>query len=141
MEVAPRPRFRWPHHAELASLRTVREGLRSSHLVGDPESTLRTNELGEGYGRRGAVLPAGTLLVVSHQHEGGLLHFAMKRPPRASGAGDPVRPAPWEYTVVDDAGWIVESGRIPSCVRCHEEAPADEVFGPGSSLHTGAPPP
>lgn len=125
----PRPRVRWPHHGALGSLRTVREGLRSSHLVGEPESTIRTNSLGEAYGRRGAVLPAGALLVVSHQHQGGLLHFAMERP-----AGDPASPGPWEYAVVDDAGWIVERGRIPSCVRCHQEAPADEVFGPGGAL-------
>lgn len=40
-------------------------------------------------------------------------------------------PAPrWEYAVIDETSHVLEQGRIATCVRCHEEAPRDEVFGP-----------
>jgi hypothetical protein len=115
------PRARWPHAAALDRLRVVRDAVRSSHLVGEPTATIRVNDAADAYGRAGTVLPAGALLVVSHEVDAGPLHFAMER--AAEGA-------PWEYAVVDVEGWILARGRIATCVRCHEEAPRDEVFGP-----------
>src|SRR5690606_11845014 len=125
--IAPPPRVRWAHAGGLGSLQVVREGVRSSHLVGEPTATFRVGGAAAAYGRPGPRLPGASLLVVSHDVEDGPLHFAMERSDEA---------APWTYAVVDRDGWIVEAGRIPSCVRCHQEAPGDEIFGPPA-----APPP
>ncbi len=126
---APRPRVRWDHVDALLSLRIAREAMRSSHFVGEPEATIRANEIAARYGRPGPPLPGGSLIVVTHERQEGIVHFAMARP--AAPAGQPAR---WDYAVIDAAGWVVESGRIPLCVRCHEEAPGDELFGPGATL-------
>lgn len=108
-------------------MRIVRDGVRSSHLVGEPEAQVRVNEVAADYGRTGAILPSGSLLVVSHDGGAGLLHFVMERGASPEAGSAPPR---WDYAVVDTAGWVLARGRIPTCVRCHEEAPADEVFGP-----------
>lgn len=124
--VAPAPRVRWERSEELGSLRVVRERVRSTHLTDGSEATLRGNEAAATYGQHGAVLPVGALLVASHDTTSGVVHFAMEKRAATATATDPR----WDYTVVDAAGWIVERGRITSCVRCHAEAPNDEVFGP-----------
>lgn len=108
----------------------VRDGIRSSHLVGEPAARVRVNAAAAGYGRSGVVLPPGSLLVVSHEGPEGPLHFAMERPLAPGAAGPPGAPPAWQYVVIDGAGWVLERGRIPTCVRCHEEASSDEVFGP-----------
>lgn len=115
-------------------MRVVRDRIRSSHLVGEPEARVRVNAVAADYGRAGAVLPAGSLLVVSQDGGEGTLHFVMERSGSPEAASAPPR---WEYAVVDASGWVLARGRIPTCVRCHEEAPVDEVFGPAGL----APPP
>jgi hypothetical protein len=117
------PRVLWEHAAELATLRVVRERTRSTHFFDRAEASIRVNPAGAAYGTHGAILPPGSLLVVSHEGPSGVAHFAMEK---AATATSPR----WDYAVVDEAGWVVERGRIPSCARCHEEAPSDEVFGP-----------
>jgi hypothetical protein len=119
----PTPRERWPHAAIAGSLAVLREDYRSSHFTGEPRATLRGNELSKGYGQRGAELPVGALLIAEHQLDAGAVTLAMEK----VAVGPTAR---WEFAVVDPEGWVVERGRIPSCVRCHAEAARDEVFGP-----------
>lgn len=131
-DVAPRrpvaPVAPWRHASDVASLTVVREHQKSAHFLGAPEVEIRVNELAAGYGRRGGELVEGSLIVATHALPDGIVRFAMEK---RAGA-DPKNPTvvAWEYSVIDAAFRAVERGRIATCVRCHEEAATDEVFGP-----------
>jgi hypothetical protein len=122
------PATRWRHAGDLGSLTVVRERQKSSHFVGSPDVALRVNAHAAAYGKRGAALGEGALIVASHDTPDGVVHFAMEKRVGAE-PKNPAVPA-WEYAVIDSTLHTVEVGRIATCVRCHEEAAADEVFGP-----------
>ncbi len=35
----------------------------------------------------------------------------------------------WQFAVLEPGGALLDFGLLPLCVRCHQEAPADFVFG------------
>jgi len=123
---APPPK--WRHTEAFASLTVVRDHQKSSHFIGGPDVEIRINDRASAYGRRGAELGEGALIVATHQLPEGVVRFAMDKrvgaDPRDSTA------IAWEYAVIDASSHVLEQGRIATCVRCHEEAPAGEVFGP-----------
>jgi hypothetical protein len=104
--------------------------LRTVHPIGDLEATLRTNEAGAGYGKRGrGPMPEGAIVVESLSAEPGsiaLTHYIMrKREPGFFAAG-----GDWEYAVVDRDGSVQAEGKLTLCARCHAEAPRDHLFEP-----------
>jgi hypothetical protein len=36
----------------------------------------------------------------------------------------------WSYFELDSKGFVLASGALPLCASCHDQAPADHVFGP-----------
>lgn len=106
----------------------VRERMKSSHFASSPDVEIRVNAHAAAYGRRGGELVEGSLIVASHALPEGVVRFTMEK--RVGGDPRNVAAVAWEYAVIDAASHVVERGRIPTCVRCHEESPTDEVFGP-----------
>jgi hypothetical protein len=118
----------WRHADDVGSLVVVREHQRSSHFLGHPDVELRVNQQAAAYGKSGESLGEGALVVATHALPEGAIRFAMEKR-RGASPDDPSGLA-WEYTVVDETSHAVEHGRIATCVRCHEEAAHDEIFGP-----------
>ncbi len=118
----------WSDFGLLPSLHVVGEPRVSSHRLGNESATVRVNGAAEGYGR-GAPLEAGALLVESlapTADAAPTAHFVMvKRAPGYFPAG-----GDFEYLVVDPTGGVLARGELPTCARCHAEAPHDFVFGP-----------
>lgn len=73
---------------------------------------------------QGTVMPAGTIILQRH-HEPGqeavAVRYAMVKkegPPDA-----------WQFVVLDDALRVAADAQLTLCVRCHQEAPFNGLFG------------
>ncbi len=131
-DVAPRrpktPAEKWRHASDFDGLTVVRARQKPSHFNGSPDVEIRVNAHAAAYGRRGGELGEGSLIVATHELPDGVVRFAMEKRPGAAPAN--AAAVAWEYAVIDATFQAVERGRIATCVRCHEESPTDEIFGP-----------
>lgn len=69
----------------------------------------------------GAVLPVGTTVVAFHKGAKGAAGsvYAMTKLP----AGD------WEFIAAEPDGTLLGRGLLAACASCHDDAPADHLFG------------
>lgn len=127
---APKPRERWDALASLASLRRALPRAPSQHFAGAHDGEVLANEAAAAYPSLGPsrALGPGAMLVEVHRARGRddvVAYLVMtKRPPGSDPAtGD------WEFAVVSPAGEIEARGALPTCARCHADAPHDRTFG------------
>jgi len=69
-----------------------------------------------------------------YARKGGRLYHARERGPLfvmfKVGPGTPGTDAGWVYgTVTPDGTTVMSAGRVESCMRCHQDAPHDRLFG------------
>ncbi len=127
----PKPRERWEPFATLSTLRPAAPRAPSQHFAGAHDGEVVTNAAAAAYPTLGprSDLPVGSMIVETHRSRGRddiVAHLVMtKRSP-----GFDPRGGDWEYAVVTATGEIEDRGPLPTCARCHAEAPHDRLFGP-----------
>jgi len=127
--IAEGKRAPWELRDKLAELTPIAGRGPSEHLGGRFERTVRVNDAAKSYGQLAASgpIPDGALIVQQHHVPGSDAvygTFVMLR----RGGDEPS----WELTVVDARGRVAARGALRSCLRCHQEAPHDGLFGPAT---------
>jgi hypothetical protein len=123
-------RKRWSNADQIAGLHPVAGRGPSEHDTGFERTVLR-NEAAAAYERLAGrpVLPVGALIVQRHHRPGSnaaVSYYVMhKRAPSAS----PTELG-WQFLVLDDQLRVATHEPLELCVRCHQEAPVDGLFGP-----------
>ena len=124
---------RWDDFERLSTFRRVAR-VRSQHLGGG-DGELLANDAAGSYPASAPTSP-GAILAERHFAPGGsepIVVFAMvKRQPGFDPEG-----GDWEYLVVAPTGEIEARGPVPSCARCHAEAPSKPIFGPPRGFDAG----
>lgn len=120
----------WARAKTLDALQRVAGRGPSEHDSGF-ERTVMRNQAAAAYEQLAArpALPVGALIVQRHHRPGSettAFYYVMhKRAPSAS----PTQLG-WEFLVLDEQRRVAATKPLNLCVRCHQEAPADGLFGP-----------
>jgi hypothetical protein len=120
----------WAEADQLGTLQQVAGRGPSEHDSGFERTVLR-NEAAVSYEQRAArpALPVGALIVQRHHRPGSetvVSYYVMRK--RAPSAGP--SQLGWEFLVLDEQRRVAAKEPLESCLRCHQEAPSDGLFGP-----------
>jgi len=123
-------RKRWAEADQIAGLHAIPGRGPSEHNTGLERTVLR-NGAAAGYEQLAGrpTLPVGALVIQRHHRAGSnaaLSYYVMhKRAPSATATE-----LGWQFLVLDDQLRVATAEPPELCVRCHQEAPVDGLFGP-----------